>query len=83
MPIPLLNAHLRQLPRLEASESLRRVSEVNLATAPKLSHAHKRVLREWEATVAGGEPTRPRLSMGWLAGMGIAVERVPVERADA
>jgi putative NADH-flavin reductase len=54
---PLLQAYVRELPKLEARDSLRRVTEIALGTGSLKADEQRRVLTEWELA-AGYEPER-------------------------
>lgn len=74
-------AYVALLPRLQAEESLRRVAELQSASAYTKPEDRRRILGAWERQAqAGQEPAPPNEAK--LAMMGIHVVKVPSEKAS-
>jgi len=76
----LLMAFVREMPRLRAQESLRRVTEFAVGSGAMEKRDRERVVREWQAEAGGGAAPARRQTLtqglGSLAALGIPVRVV-------
>ena len=79
MPVPLLEAYLREVPRLEAAADLRASTAVGVGMAGKEG---AKVRREWERIANGDRARKPngrpsgvsdKASLATMAAMGITI----------
>lgn len=82
MPLPLLRAYGRMMPRLQAEEALLLVTATALGTGSLDKHEARRTMAEWRKVADGPQP-RQRLSPEqrniMLRSAGIGVRVVPVK----
>ena len=79
-----LAAYAREMPRIQAAESIRRATEVAMGSGTLGKRNSGSIWRQWSDAAASEEERAapPRISSGWLAGMGITVERVKASARD-
>lgn len=78
MPIPLLNAYLTMLPRLQAEESLRRVAEQHASMPEVPQRDRRRIIADWQQQAENhyeAERLAPEQMAVRLAMMGIGMRR--------
>lgn len=72
----LFHAYAAMLPRLQAEESLRRVTEYAIGSGAADKHERQRVMRAWERHAEGPRPTMtPEQLTQQAQAMGIPVRR--------
>lgn len=79
MPMPLLSAYTEMLPRLQAEESLRRISELHAATPEVAQRDRERIINRWRKQAAPEQETvklSPDELAVRLALAGIGVKKV-------
>lgn len=79
MPLRLLRAYDRMLPRLTAEESLLAARRASVASGFMPSGTTSAILREWMTQAFGPQPVRPA-NRAALGDMGLGHRRVKVTR---
>lgn len=84
MPTPLLNAYAEQMPRLVAEDSLRAAERIAVGSGTLKKGVGKRIADGWQKQAGQGRPVvrpkSPEMYEAQMAGLGIGVKKVKVER---
>ena len=69
----LIEAYVAEIPKLEAYESLRRMTEIAVGTGSVKPEESRRIVRSWEGQVDREPPRRTFADLRAAADMGIEV----------
>jgi hypothetical protein len=84
MPTPLLNAHAAQLPRISAAESLQAAERIAVGSGTLKKGVGRRITDGWQRQADQRRqvirPKSPEMYEAQMAGLGIGVKKVKVQR---